>query len=87
MEVGTRRNQELGLSCLLLFSPCSASMSRKSKTSLLKGRVRLGGGDGASAKRWARSTTYEGSSNVVEGVANMSALRTRIGLSIGIIKI
>ena len=44
----TRRTQLLGLPCLSLSLPCSASMYRKSNTSWLKGRVRLGGGDGAS---------------------------------------
>ena len=42
----TRPNQQLGLSCLSVSSPCLAFMSRKSKTSLLKGRVGVGGGDG-----------------------------------------
>jgi len=40
------------------------------------------GGDGASAKRWASSAALEGSLNVIEGVANMSALETRMGLSV-----
>ena len=38
---------------LSLSPPCSASMSRKSNTNLLKGLVRRRGGDGASAKRCA----------------------------------
>ena len=46
-----RRSQQLGLPSLSL--PYSASMSRESITSLLKGRVRLEGGDGTSTKRWA----------------------------------
>ena len=62
-------------------------MSRKSKTSLLKGRVWEGGGDGASAKWWANLAAYEGSSNVVKGVANTSAVRTRIELSFGTLNI
>ena len=41
----TRRSQELGLPCSSLSSPCSASMCKKSNTSLLKGRVRRGDGD------------------------------------------
>ena len=83
----TRPNQQLGLSCLSLSSPCLTSMSRKSKTSLLKGRVGVGGGDGASTKFWTSSTSYEGSSNIVEGVANMSTVRTWIGLSFGTLNI
>ena len=67
-----RPNQQLRLSCLSLSSPYLTSMSRKSKTSLLKMWVRIGGGDNASVKWWASWATYEGSSNVVEGVANMS---------------
>ena len=65
-----RPNQQVGLSCVTLSSPCSAFMSRKSKTSLLKGRVRDEGGDGASAKCWQ-----------AQQHTNMSAVRTRIGLS------
>ena len=43
-------NQQLGQPCLSLSSPCSASMSRTTNTSLLKGREWVGGGNGASAK-------------------------------------
>ena len=56
---------------LSLSSPSSASISRKSNTSLLKGRMRLGGGDRASAKTLASSAAYEGSSNVLEGLEHM----------------
>ena len=58
-------------------------MSSRFNTRSLKGRVHLGGGDGASTIRWARSAAYEGRLKVIDGVANMSALRTRMGLSCG----
>ena len=61
---------------LSLSSPSLASMSSKSNTSLLKGRMRLGGRDGASAKRLANSAAYEGSSNVLEGLKHMPRRRT-----------
>ena len=66
-------NQSLSLSC-------SAYLSKKSNTSLLKGQGRLGGGHRVSLKRLTNSITYERSSNVVEGIANLSAANTRIGL-------
>lgn len=62
-------------------------MSVKSKPRLLKGWVQVGGGDSASAKQWASSVVYEGSSNIVEGLANMYAVRTQIGGSFGTLNI
>lgn len=56
-------------------------MSRKFDTRPLKWRVRLGGGDGQSTIIWARSAAYEGRLKVNDGDANISELRTRIGLS------
>ena len=53
---------------LSLSSSFTASMSRKSNISLLKCWMRLGGGDGASAKRLAISAAYKGSSNVLENL-------------------
>jgi hypothetical protein len=64
----TTRSQQLGLPCLSLSWPSSASMSTYSNTSLLKDRMRLGGGDGASAKRLAIPAAYVGSSNVLKGL-------------------
>ena len=60
-------------------------MSRIPNTGSLKWRVQLGGW--CFAYKWASSVAYKGSSNIVQGVANMSTLRIRVGLSFWILNI